>query len=418
MCSVCPNGYFCSNTSEAPIECPNGYYSLGGATECTPCPAGHYCPTSSALPILCDQGTFSAGLASTCSLCTAGQFCMDGSTSNSSSMNICPLGSYCPDGATKLKCPAGTFGNRTGLTDALQCSLCPPGFYCPEGTVGYPGADLECPTGHYCLQMTSSKFEYPCPDGTYSITLGLHREDQCLICQPGKYCTGGDGSGGKVCPSGHFCPENIGNPLPCPGGTYTEQSGSEDLSYCMLCPAGFYCPTGTSHPLPCSAGTYNPLLGQDSNDDCQLCRAGTACTLIALTQPNELCAAGHFCPEGSDKSADPDNQCPAGTFTDYHNLTSARECSLCPAGEACLIGTGGISSPRRLCALGHFCPNKTQYPTQYPCAPGTYGSGSNLQRQEDCTICPAGYYCIGGESSPSGPCDPGHYCPSGMLKVS
>lgn len=365
------------------------------------------------LPILCDQGTFSSGFASVCSLCTAGQFCRVGSTSSNSSTNICPLGHYCPDGATKLKCPAGTFGNQSGLTSEAQCTLCPPGYYCPEGTTGYPEVDLECPTGHYCLQMTSTKFEYPCPDGTYSTTRGLHREDQCFVCPPGKYCSGGDGLGGTVCPGGHFCPQNSGAPLPCPGGTYNEQSGSEDISYCSMCPAGFFCPSGTSHPLPCSAGTYNPLLGQDDNSDCQLCRAGLACTTIALTEPNELCSAGHFCPEGSHKSADPDNQCPAGTFTDYHNLTAARECSPCPAGESCLSGTGGVSSPRLLCALGHFCPNKTQYPTQYPCAPGSYGNANNLQQQKDCSVCPTGYYCSGGEASPSGPCNPGHFCPHG-----
>ena len=413
----CPAGSFCQNTSSLPTECPDGYYSLDCATECTPCPPGYSCSAKDTLPVICDVGLYSPGLSTSCLSCGPGVVCLEGSSANNVSNNICPLGYYCPDGVSALGCPTGTFGNKTGLTDSAECSICPPGFFCPEGTSGYPRDELQCPIGHYCLQGTMTMFEHPCPDGTFSTTFSLEREDQCVVCPAGRYCNGGDGIGGQVCPSGHFCPGNSGNPIACPNGTFTERTGAIDVTNCKLCPAGYYCPAGNDAPKRCPAGTYNPLLGQDNLDDCQLCKAGFACTTIALTQPNELCAAGHYCPEGSDKSADPNNVCPAGTFTDYHNLTAARECSICPAGEACLNGTGGLQTPRLLCASGYFCPNGTEYPTQYPCAPGSYSNATNLQRQEDCELCPPGMFCLGGGSVTSGPCIAGHYCPQGIERV-
>ena len=233
------------------------------------------------------------------------------------------------------------------------------------------------------------------------------------MCPVGRHSSGGDGIGRQLCPRGHYCPEGSSSPTACTGGTYTEATGSDEIVLCKECPAGFYCTSGTDSPSPCLPGTFNPLTGQDNADDCQPCTAGRACSTLALTQTNELCSAGHFCPEGSDKSADPANECPAGTFTDYHNLTVADECSICPAGLACPSGTGGVSTPRLACAVGHFCPNGTQFPTQYPCAAGFYGNKTTLQRQEECEVCPAGMYCVGGASVPSGPCDQRHYCPPG-----
>ena len=412
-CIPCPAGSYCQNTSASPTPCSPGSYSLQCAIECTACPEGFSCPTTNLLPVICDVGTYSPGESSTCLSCQPGFTCAQGSSASNLSTNVCSLGKYCPDGGNELPCPAGTYGNRIGLSDMSECSTCPAGYYCPEGTAGYPRVELQCPLGHFCLAGTTTQFEHPCPFGTYSTVFGLQREDQCVVCPAGRYCSGGDGIGGQACYRGHFCPENSGAPTPCLGGTFTEATGSDELVLCKLCPAGYYCISGTDSPAPCDAGTYNPLLGQDNVDDCRPCTAGLACTTIALTQPNELCSAGHFCPEGSDKSADPMNACPAGTFTDYHNLTVAGECSACPPGEACPSGTGGVQIPRLLCAPGYFCPNGTMFPTQYPCAAGSYGNSTNLQRQDDCDLCPPGFYCLGGETAPSGPCDPGHYCPEG-----
>ena len=344
-----------------------------------------------------------------------GYACPVGSTSPNATGYLCPLGQYCPDGGvTVTSCPSGTYGNHTGgVYQSDTCAPCPAGYFCPEGTPGYPSVSLQCPQGHYCPEGTETEFEYPCPDGTYSTTFGLERSDQCLPCPEGRYCRGGDGIGGQICTRGHYCPIGVSQPVACPPGMFTEETGSIDVFSCKMCPAGYYCLEGTDSPMPCPVGTFNPLLGQASLNCCQPCRAGMACSEIALTQPNELCAAGHYCPSGSFKSNNSNHTCPAGTYTHFHNLTSARECTVCPPGEVCLEGTGGIQTPLLRCAPGHFCPNGTQYPTQYPCAAGSYSNATNLQRQDDCTPCPEGYYCVGGEAAPTAPCSRGHYCPEG-----
>ena len=86
---------------------------------------------------------------------------------------------------------------------------------------------------------TETQFEYPCPDGTYNINWGLEREDQCVKCNAGYTCTGGDPSGDNLCPLGHYClrgdtqcPGGQGtgagniSPCKCPGGTFTEREGT------------------------------------------------------------------------------------------------------------------------------------------------------------------------------------------------
>ena len=40
-CKTCPAGFSCPNTDETPVECKNGYYSLGATSQCLICPHGH-----------------------------------------------------------------------------------------------------------------------------------------------------------------------------------------------------------------------------------------------------------------------------------------------------------------------------------------------------------------------------------------
>lgn len=44
----------------------------------------------------------------------------------------------------------------------------------------------ECPAGSYCVEGIAEPM--PCPEGTYSPTLGLHDVGQCLNCTGGYYC--------------------------------------------------------------------------------------------------------------------------------------------------------------------------------------------------------------------------------------
>ena len=77
-------------------------------------------------------------------------------------------------------------------------------------------------------------------------------------CDPGYYCefgmdrgrpTGndscvlpGDQTGrGDICPLGSYCPLGTTLPLPCPAGSFSNETGLEE---CHVCPAGFYCLEG------------------------------------------------------------------------------------------------------------------------------------------------------------------------------
>ena len=46
VCTPCPPGYACPNSSDSTqkFPCPLGTYSVGSKTECTECPIAHRCP--------------------------------------------------------------------------------------------------------------------------------------------------------------------------------------------------------------------------------------------------------------------------------------------------------------------------------------------------------------------------------------
>ena len=121
---------------------------------------------------------------------------------------------------------------------------------------------------------------------------------------------------------------------------------------CKTCPPGYYCPSGSSSPIACPQGTYNSISGRDASGDCRSCVSGMACPKEALTWPTVKCDAGYYCPAGSSLPNETRHACPAGTYTDYHNLTHARECTQCPESHSCEAGTGGLQKQPQPCSTG------------------------------------------------------------------
>lgn len=187
------------------------------------------------------------------------------------------------------------------------------------------------------------------------------------------------------------------------------------MQSCKICPAGHYCVSGTHTPTACSPGTFNQYTNMQKAADCLACIAGQACTKHGLAKPDYPCDPGHYCPGGNRLPTE--NPCPAGTFTDFKNLTAMSQCETCRSTKACLEGTGGLQKPPVPCGQGHFCPDGTASPTQYPCPAGTYTNLTNLYKVEQCTICPRGWYCLEGSATPTGMCDKGHWCPDGKKKA-
>ena len=50
-CTICETGYFCEAAAADREQCPNGKYSLAGATECKECPPGHFCDDATSLEL-------------------------------------------------------------------------------------------------------------------------------------------------------------------------------------------------------------------------------------------------------------------------------------------------------------------------------------------------------------------------------
>ena len=85
----------CPDTERA--ECPVGFYSNAGATECTVCSAGYICPMRSTTP------TPTSG--------------------------FCDKGGYCPDGKVFTPCPTGMYNPHNGSSSFASCWQCPSGWY-------------------------------------------------------------------------------------------------------------------------------------------------------------------------------------------------------------------------------------------------------------------------------------------------
>lgn len=428
--------------------CSAGFYCPAASTTSTayPCGGSHlFCPEGSGVPTIVNTEYYTIP--------------DDRNVFTRSAQVICPFASYCINGVRK-KCPAGTYGNTTGLMSANCASLCPIGTYCPEGSVNpilcpagkYGGVrgltdsscSGPCRAGFWCPAGSSSAMEIPCAAGIYGPTDGLTTSACSDICEEKggpnattsagtKYCTPNICAAGYYCPlnstsakqiecggPAFYCPPGSAQPHPVTKGFYTIGSVSppggaqlnEDTRTRfsqILCEKGFWCSDGVK--TMCPAGSYGSSLGLRHSNCSGLCSPGYLCNEGSPSSTQFKCGTGShvYCPAGSFHSI----LVPPGYYSIGTSVTTRHDVRICPPGSFCVDGIPILcpagtyssingSSSRACegqCLAGYYCLEGSTSSTQYPCPAGRFGKLGMVD--ENCAgACAAGYYCPSTSTSP------------------
>lgn len=100
-------------------KCPDGRYSLGGASSCLICPAGQSCINGSdpISPTECHRGTYSPPGVGICHACPLGTY----SNTGASFCSPCPAGHSCNDPSqTPVACTSSEYWNNGGEVSSLK----------------------------------------------------------------------------------------------------------------------------------------------------------------------------------------------------------------------------------------------------------------------------------------------------------
>merc|ERR1711988_146647 len=388
------------------------------------CSPGYYCPFNSSSPTQVE--------------CPAGRYGISYGMRDDGCTDACPMGHYCPIGsATPTRCPAGVYGNTTGLTAAhcnahcseapCQPNYCQEGYYCPEGSV--TAAQAECGNPRYYCP-TGSAAPTDVSEGYYTIGPFPYRVDENhYTIGPFPVDYSRIRTDQAICPVGHFCKAGIKQP--CPEGTYGNTTGLITNACSGLCPLGHFCPKGTAEPTRhrCPAGRYGSTMG------------------LSMKACSGLCSQGYHCPEGSSSPYEiecaiytPENRTDyilqqsvtddigfTSPFVPLETMTQEVDFS----GASVYPNTNMIK--RQLVQPNAvFCPEGTLLPVI--AFPGYFTVGNNRTTRYDQKPCPMGSYCIDGviydcpagrygrgerliDPQCTGPCAKGHYCPPGSTTM-
>lgn len=291
----------------------------------------------------------------------------------------CPVGMYLlvslPTAAAKsmslyrsqafrcAQCPAGRFGDMSGLRSVVCSGICAPGYSCPAGStsakeIACSAIDKDRPYAFYCPEGSGSPLQTP----SGQRTVLEPAQDRVVPCEAGAFCI-------------------QGVQYPCPVGRYGARGSLAQADCTAHCPVGYYC----------SQTTDNPWINLQQNVSDRRFVSSTTINYLGIGNVNPVvCPKGYYCPDGRYKIA-----CPAGR---YGEVTGLRD-SYC-------------SGP---CAEGHYCPSASFSPWQIPCPAGRYGNVTGLSDANCAGPCVEGYFCPTGTADASShPCGGAHvYCPIG-----
>ncbi|GMF24118.1 unnamed protein product [Phytophthora lilii] len=474
---LCPGGTFGNVTGLASAACSGpcsaGYYCPPGSTSATQSPCGSvdvFCPPGSALPTQVTSGYYTIGGM----VLAKGSLAVDYLAEERErdrmtriAQRRCEPGHYCVDGE-RHRCPAGTFGNRAGLTSSECSGVCAAGYYCPEGSIvaqavacatsavfcpegsavptltdkGYCGISKNSPAGRrWYDQRKASPGEfawrgtcYPCPAGTYGSDDMETRPTCSGSCAPGYYCPPG-----STTPTQHecgsasvYCPKASAKPWNVREGYYTSLQAraiTVNTTQAPGCEPGQYRDYSTTvsafmdvvtgrSPIHVDYGDYSFPVAQcvpcpdgtfkpGTGDDVELCHPCPGFTTVS-TSDRRSCTC--FRMAGGD-SFD------LSVYALYFEMAT-QSCELVPKGLVASIGDGFASndsvytrSEQFPCERGYFCKNGVRS----PCPAGYYGNGI-LETRPTCSgVCSPGYYCpLASRNSTTNECgDASVFCPSG-----
>lgn len=143
-----------------------------------------------------------------------------------------------------------------------------------------------------------------CEEGTYGDD---PQRRSCEDCPAGYFCPAGTESPtANPCPEGAYCPAGVGSPVPCPAGTYGNQSKATAVSDCIPCPRNsFNQLENRTGCLPCGSSSLSE-------------EGATLCSCIGKFrsfQPSDamcLCIWGHVFDDPSSREreeGDSDSDC-------------------------------------------------------------------------------------------------------------
>ena len=398
---------------------PAGYYGPSAAQP-LPCPAGSAGAssgaTSAAACAACLPGRFAASAgASACTACPAGTFSSASAATSSSACLLCSPPNYCPEAsAAPLPCPGGTWGSDAGLTNASCSGSSPGGLWLPAGSLSLEANATLCPAGAWCPPGTAAPVL--CQLGTYNPFQGNDTAAACLACGAGRFGNVTGLSGPFASQLVHVGTEDYwyfyaNTCQDCPAGLYSATVGA---TACTLpCPQGSYCPPASSTPTLCPSGTWRAAQGGGSAMDCTECALGTISAAVGATSAStcQPCAAGSYNEDAGNMVC---TQCPAMSYCPRGSAAPVA----CPANSFNLL-LGSTSLAACLTCSGSQCaPGSFSLSGSTPCSAAPAGTYVAVCASKVTVVCPAGYACAAGATSPV-PCTalPGYGCMQGSSDI-
>ena len=453
QCTDCTAGKFCSigGLSAPDGDCEEGYVCEPSSENAfgrgpahfpdNPCPSGHYCPASSSNPVPCSPTTYNPSThsvdSSACLYCEQGKFCSTFGLSSPS--GLCASGYTCKHGSD-----SATPTTITTVVDPITFyvwelggEITPPGFYSSNGSHSYSacnpgffnpysgmGSCYPTPAGYYTLMNSTSyvqnlgspgyyyppktqyRTQYPCPQGTFSANSGNQNISACIDAPPGHYAEGEHNFAiTGQCDEGYYCTGRSFSATP----TCIPDPVTGECETGGPCQPSEYCPVGSTYAQDCPGGYYcadssGQITGPINEGYYGLRKMMTPSPVNVLDPATNLligsiCPPGHFCEEASVSP----QSCPPATYSNSTGNTKLSDCKLCSAGFVC--PNNGTEVPQILCPPGFVCPPGTATATDR-CQPGYMCP----QQSGEMTPCAAGSYQDEYEQSTCKLCPAGGYC--------